>query len=389
MSQDPITQQCFEMNDQDLVRALTLDKEYYRDQFREIASRELARREVNLSELVDRIEVTLNNQESEICTIDQALSKLKKEASLWDIWIFTNCLDESLVLQKERLRWMIHHYSEEKYEKSFFVEIQEDVKELLSRFLCMKDWKDYIDRVYNLNKWKTLVRSKSHKYITKITSELEAAKVTYTVQTPIYSHDSDESLSILVPDEYMKIANNIIEENENRVLDLYIQASKLAKSGDLTEELEIYNLLTQSVSDNPAIFYNRGSILFELGCYEEAADSFIEAVSLGMEDTEDEIKFGREKLSRGLVGMIGLGGLFFKKTHRPNDEYREYPEFIDDAELFLMKILEIKPRAITILHCLAAISRLKKDITRAKERYNRILSIKPSDSIAHLNLEVL
>ena len=63
MNQDPITQQCFEMNDQDLVRALTIDKEYYSDQFREIASRELARREVNLSELVDRIEVTLNNQE--------------------------------------------------------------------------------------------------------------------------------------------------------------------------------------------------------------------------------------------------------------------------------------------------------------------------------------
>ena len=365
MNQDPIIQRCYAMNDQELVSALTLDKAEYSDLFREIASRELAQRGVKLSGFLNSVEVSLNNQEEEVCTIDQALSKLKQDVSFWDMWIFTNCLDESLVFQKESLRWVIHHYCDEKYEKSFFIGTQEEAEKLLSRFLYLEDWKDFIDLAYDLDAWEVLVESKSHNYIRKIATVLDTYEVLYTVQTPIFSQDQNNFSAVLIPEEYMETSKEIVTEIESKVRDLYTEASKLAEGDDPIKELEIYNMLIQLVSDDPMVLYNRGSILFELGHYEEAVDSFSEAVSIAAEEIDTEVKLRLSSLSRA------------------------YPEFIDDAEIFLIQILEKMPQHLKILHCLASISMLKNDPASAEERYSRILSIEPSDRIAQLSVSHL
>ena len=87
--------------------------------------------------------------------------------------------------------------------------------------------------------------------------------------------------------------------------------------------------------------------------------------------------------------MFGLAAKLLKKNIPTADEgpvAAPYPDFIDDAELFLQQLQENIPGDKKILHCLASISRLKNETGRAEERYNAILALEPTDPIARFYL---
>ena len=196
-------------------------------------------------------------------------------------------------------------------------------------------------------------------------------------------------MALLVPPEYLDRADEVLAAAAENLQDLYRRATLLAEANNLGEELEIYDLLIQATPTNPAVFYNRGSILLELGRQREAAESFIEAVSLGIEKTEREARLDAGRGSRGPGGMFGLAANLLKKSIPAADESPRpppYPDFIDDAELFLQQLQESMPRDTRILHCLASISRLKNKTGRAEECYIAILALDPTDRIARFFL---
>ena len=403
MEQDLIDRQCGLMSVPELVRSLTVETGRFSEEFRQAAKKELAQRGTSLEECRDQIEGCFNNGGTVSCTIEQALARLD-ETPLWTAWTFSNFLkEESLVLQRENLGWTVHHYRENEYARSFFIQKENGARELLAKFLRLEDWEDLVVQEYDLDKWQALVKTKAFRYVRKVEGELYKAGIPYTVQPPLFSRDPKGRLAVLVPDEGMDAGCEVLAEIEKQVGELYRRAEELAERGEPEKELEIYELLAEIVPDKPEVPYNRGSVLFELGRCAAAADSFIEAVSLGMDEAGMEVSFnparGRPGVGRAIGGMgrmfgqfgalLGLVGLLFDRSRPEKEAVPEYPDFVDDAEMFLLRILDKMPEETRILHCLAAISRLRNDLEGAEERYRRILAVDPEDGNALLHLNHL
>jgi len=141
--------------------------------------------------------------------------------------------------------------------------------------------------------------------------------------------------------------------------------------------------------ENPAVRYNRGNVLLELRQPEAAADCLIEAVALGMKSVKPDLHPGG---GRGLTGLTGIiGALFRKLSSAPEDRPSppRYPDFIDDAEMLLDQLSGQLPTSTKVLHCLAAIARLRNDAAAAEARYRRILELNPEDKVAYFNLGYL
>ena len=395
MHQDPDTHPSYAMTEGELVSVLTREKHQYNDRFRAIAAGELARRGVDVETFLNQVEVRFEDDDPQAATIDQALSRLDGEAPLWSMWTFANCLEEALVIQKESRTWIVHHYAGEQYARSFFVPSRAAVRELLNHFLRLEDWTAFVGESHRLDAWKTLIHSQSAKYLAKVTTELDKAQVLYTVKPPIISGDEEKWLSVLVPGEEMAAADAVLDDIEKQIRNLYQRASELADTADRVEEVRIYDLLVEVVPHNPAVYYNRGSALLEMGHAEEAADSFIEAVSLIVGRKGREVNFS----GRPARGTGGLGGTFgmaflafnslFRARQREPAATPDYPELIDDAELFLLQLAEKLPKYTRIFHCLANISRLKQDLDEVERRYEQILVIDPQDVLARTNLDYL
>ena len=389
MDREAIAHQCAAMHDQELVRALTLDKTEYSDEFRIQAMRELAQRGTPLESFLDLVAVQRESGVEERLTLTQALALSRDEVPLWSLRIFRNILDESLVLQRELQWWICHHYHGDEYKKSFFVQSPQALQEILQLFLRLEEWEHLLEVAYDLDKWTTIEKSNSREYIGQIAADLYRGEVPHTVQTPQISQDREGLLALLVPPEYLDKTEEVLGKAAENLQDLYHRATLLAAANKLGEELEVYDLLIQANPTNPAVFYNRGSILLELGRQQEAAESFIEAVSLGIEEAEREARLNAGRGSRGAGGMFGLAAKLLKKNIPTADEgpvAAPYPDFIDDAELFLQQLQESIPGDKKILHCLASISRLKNETGRAEERYNAILALEPTDPIARFYL---
>ncbi|MCK4387782.1 MAG: hypothetical protein KAW00_03325 [Dehalococcoidia bacterium] len=137
---------------------------------------------------------------------------------------------------------------------------------------------------------------------------------------------------------------------EHRIDNLRKQASELAQSGDIQRELSILSQLAKLVPNDETVLFNRGVILFELGRYKEAADSFIASLA---------------------------------NNHN-------YVELFEDSIQYLKQIAEKLPEDVGILHNLATFSKSKGENNKTVEQYYRkILSIKPTDALAHLNFGYL
>ncbi len=73
MCQDQITEQCSQMNDEELVKSLTRARDDYSDEFRRAARLELTGRGIDLEAYAGTARVSLNGVGEQAISIDMAL----------------------------------------------------------------------------------------------------------------------------------------------------------------------------------------------------------------------------------------------------------------------------------------------------------------------------
>jgi len=377
------------MGERELLRAVTVDRHENSDRFYQIALGVLEKRGMSLQQHVDRVRVRLDDGEESTVSVEAALLRLQEELALWQSLVFTNCLDDVFVLQRELRGWTAHHYADEAYGQSYFVGVSDRARDLLALFLRLEDWTHLAGEGHHLDNWITVAASDSPELIQRAATDLDAADIPHTVQTSVFFPGGEDAMAVRVPPEFSGEADDLLDEADESVEDLYEQAEDMARQGNLTGELEIYDTLVTEDPENPAVRYNRGNVLLELRQPEAAADCLIEAVALGMKSVKPDLHPGG---GRGLTGLTGIiGALFRKLSSAPEDRPSppRYPDFIDDAEMLLDQLSGQLPTSTKVLHCLAAIARLRNDAAAAEARYRRILELNPEDKVAYFNLGYL
>ena len=395
MNQDLIAQRCEDMEEEELVRAATVERGENTVEFHEAALRELDRRGTPLAVRLDRAKVRRNDGEDQSFPIREAIAHLKIDLAPWDALLFTSCLGDTLVLQKEPRLWVAHHYEGDAYGGSFLLESAERARGVLSLFLHLENWIDSAGQLHHLDNWEPLIDSDSRELLQTICADLDEEGIPYILQVPRFAPDDAKSMTLLISPEDIDAANDLTDETEEAVEDLYLQAEELAETGNRHQELEVYDILAGTDPENAAVHYNRGSVLLELQRWEQAADSLVEAVALGLKSAEANLELNPRKGSRGPGGMMGMYALLLRKvTSAAREEetpapHPRYPDHIDDADIFLQRLLERLPGNLKILHCLASIARLRNDAGTAEAHYRRILEIDPDDQTAYFNLGYL
>ncbi|MDE2800038.1 MAG: hypothetical protein OXI94_15355 [Gemmatimonadota bacterium] len=380
---DQIIQQCAVMSDRELVRTLTIDRDNFQKTFLVIAESEREKRALSIENFIDDVHLAQNDEEGASCTIDQALAKVHLDIPLWSILTITNCLEDAWVIQREFSQWLVHHYVEDGYTTSFFFDNTEKLKSTLRRFLSLEFWS--VDVSYDLNAWKPIFQSRSPAFLNKIISEL--GDISHTVKTPLFSQDQKGQLVLLVHPEFEKQAQEIVDNNHTKIEQLYDRAEYLAKTKNSEQELRIYDILSELVPDNLAVHYNRGNILIELDRLDEAAESLIEALILGLPEIGDKIDL-KPRRGSGVAGSVNPL-LSLVALSQENNEQLHYPDYIDDVEILLHHIREQRPKNTRILHGLAIIAEQKNDIAVAGQHYRDMLAIDPQNKAAQTHLAYL
>ena len=380
---DRVIQQCAVMTDRELVRTLTIDRENFQESFLGIAESEREKRALSIETFIDDVHLSQNDEDGEPCTIDQALAKVHSDIPIWSILTFTNCLEEAWVIQREFNRWLVHHYVEDGYTTSFFFDTTEQLKSALRRFLSLELWT--VDVSHDLNTWKPIFQSRSPAFLNKIISEL--GDILHTVKTPMFSQDQKGQLVLLVHPECEKQAQEIVAENHTKIEQLYDRAEHLAETENPEQELRIYDILSELVPDNLAVYYNRGNVLIALDRLDEAAESLIEAIVLGLPEIGDKIDL-KPRRGSGVAGSVNPLLSLLTLSQKNNDPLH-YPDYIDDVEILLQHIREQRPENTRILHGLAIIAEQKNDIAVAGQHYRDILVIDPQNKAAQTHLAYL
>ena len=380
---DRVIQQCAVMTDRELVRTLTTDRKNFQETFLVIAESELEKRALSIENFIDDVHLAQNDEDGESCTIDQALAKVHSDIPLWSILTLTNCLEDSWVIQREFRQWLVHHYVEDGYTTSFFFATTAQLKSTLRRFLSLESWT--VDVSHDLNTWKPIFQSRSPAFLNKIISEL--GDILHTVKTPLFSQDQKGQLVLLVHPECEKQAQEIVAENQAKIEQLYDRAEHLAETENPEQELRIYDILSELVPDNLAVHYNRGNVLIELDRLDEAVESLIEAIVLGLPEIGDKVDL-KPRRGSGVAGSVNPL-LSLMVLSRENKESLHYPDYIDDIEMLLQNIREQHPENTRILHGLAIIAEQKNDIAVAGQHYRDMLAIDPQNKAAQTHLAYL
>jgi len=144
------------------------------------------------------------------------------------------------------------------------------------------------------------------------------------------------------------------------------------------------------VPDNPAVHYNRGQILIEMEKTDAAVEALGEAIVLGLPEIPEQVRVNAKRggLSRvaGSVNPLMSLVVLAQQSDRPKDAPIEYPDYIEDCEVLLLRVLETHTHHIPARHCLASIAELKNDVVLAKRYYGEILAIDADDEAAKANL---
>lgn len=359
MAQENWKEQCSQMSDRELVRAATIDREEFNEQFLEIIAGELRDRNIDLAGVAEPVKLRFNDQVERALAIEEALAELKRELTARDSWSLTNYLEETLVIQKDAAGFLLHYYFEEQYHNSFLLNSFDTLAQTVRQFCRFEDWYENIEHDFYLDDWSVLVSSPSRDYIDIIAAALDKSGVRHIVRgsSPGWAEwipmgrGSSSSLNILIPREQGGAAERVLDEIEKTIEALHRQADALAEKGDLPKELEVYNYLAKLQPDDEVVFFNRALILFDLERYPEAASSFIQAV---------------------------INGIAAKHL-----------TVVEDSKAYLQEILQKVPPDPEILHTLASFSLEEEQPAEAEKYYRMILDLKPGDEIAHLNLGYL
>ncbi|MDP6040386.1 MAG: hypothetical protein QGG64_17675 [Candidatus Latescibacteria bacterium] len=384
---DRVIQQCATMSNQELVRTLTIERGNFDEAFLGVAESEREKRVLLIEDFINDVHIAQDDEEGEACSIGDVLAKIHANVSLWSILTVTNCLDDVWVIQREYKQWLVHHYTDDEYLASVFYDSEEQLKSTLRFFLLLEFWT--AEEMHDLNTWKPVFQSRSPAFLIKIISEL--GEILHTVKTPIFSQDQKGQLVVLVHPEFEKQAQDVVDENHDKLEQLYDQAEHLAEVGDWEQELRIYDILSELVPDNLAVYYNRGSVLIALDRLDEAAESLIEATVLGLPEIKAKVdlKPRRGSLSSVAGRVNPLLSLVVLSQQNDKPDAVHYPDYIDDVELLLLQILEKRPENIRILHGLAIIAELKNEIAIAIQHYRDILAIDSQNEAAQTQLAYL
>ena len=373
-------------HDEDLIRALKMQRTDYETSYLESIAAELSRRGVDPAAFIDQLKISYNGEEPSSCNTVFALAKLTDDFPLWHALSFTHYFGSTLVVQRELDTWLVNAYVEDVYGFSFFVADRPALLELLQLFLKIEDWEHFIGERHNLDRWKPLLRTRSARYIQKVAAALAEEELVCTVQTPVFTRDQRGQLALLV--SVPKEAEPILHKLQDRLLDLYAQADEAFAQNASTRELGVYTELVDYGLNNPAVYYNLGSALGESGRHTEAAVALIEAASLSLTELDTQVQFQARKGPGGLSGLFDMVSMLFStfKPGEPNpsDALREIPDYIEDIELQLIRLIGHLPQNLQILHSLASIAAIRHDVPLALERYRQILTLAPDDETAQL-----
>ncbi len=383
-----IVQECAALDDVALVRVLTVDKEQYSASYLDIAMREMEKRALILSDLMNHVQWAYQDDDETDVTIEQALAHVNTEWPLWSLLTVRNCIGDAWVIQKEYRHWLVHFYENDAYRFSFFYETIAELKAILKLFLLLDVWE--VADSHELNHWKPIFQTRSPAFLTKIVADLDRENILHTVKTPLFTQDKKGHHILTVPHYHLKDGERLVAHAQEELAKLYDQAEQLATHDDRETEQKIYDLLIQLVPENPAVHYNRGQILMEMGKTDEAVEALGEAIILGLPEIPEKMKLNAKRgtLSRmaGSVNPLMSLVVLAQQSGQSKATPIEYPDYIDDCELLLTHILEAHVNHIAVRHCLATISELKNDVVTAKKYYGEILKIDAQDEIAKANL---
>jgi tetratricopeptide (TPR) repeat protein len=383
-----IVRECAALDDVALVRVLTVNKEQYNASYLDIAMREMESRALVLSDMMNGVYWAYNDEDEVGVTIEQALAHVNTEWPLWSLQTVRNCIGDAWVIQKEYNRWVVHFYESDAYRFSFFYETLVELKAILKLFLLLDVWE--VSDSHELDHWKPIFQTRSPAFLTKIVADLDREDVIHTVKTPLFTLDQKGHYILTVPHHHLKDGERLVAHAQDELAKLYDQAEQLAKSDDREMEQKVYDLLMQLVPDNPAVHYNRGQILMETGQLDEAVEALGEAIVLGLPEIPEKVRLNAKRggLSRmaGSVNPLMSLVVLAQQSGRSEKTTVEYPDYIDDCELLLARVLEERVDHIAVRHCLATIAELKNDVVTAKKYYGEILERDAHDEAAKANL---
>lgn len=352
-----------QISDEDLVRILTLDKEEHNETTLQLATREAAKRKLDLAQFIDRVQVSLNDGEPESCTIDAALAKWREETVLWHVRHFTNCLQEKLSVQKEAAFWTLELFEAGEYQQSLFIKSDQTAENVLAQFLRLRDEAYDADFAYRLDELETIIESPSSAFVQNVSQTLAAENIPHAVKIAqrVYYNAVQGGmqaiyvLHVLLPAEEKDAAQAVIAEIEHQIETLRQEIAALVEQDERHPQLlERYDELAQFMDGDAEVAYGRGVLLYERGRNEDAAMAFMQAAQLCMS---------------------------FENTWPP--------EYLEESETYLENLVGRLPENLPLRHFLANLAMYNKNDATARERFERILAMAPADSIAHVNLGYL
>lgn len=355
MMQDDLRDKVTNLNDQQLVDVLTKDRDEYAEAFLTLAIQEAEQRNIKL---IDQIVLQYNGQREEFAEISDAVERLKGHFSVFDIFNYFNKAEENLVVQKAGKLWILHHHTHREENVSFFCESLEEVKEIVGKFLSLRTWEPGENNY--LYDWEILERSDNPAIIESIAGLFNQTSIPYILNNRyllhfnaiIGNHHIGNDFLLLVPGDCRKEAEKTLDAREKVIADLYKMLSEAEEAEDQQKQLTIYEQLEKLVFDDSAVHFNKGLILLDQKDYKGAADAVIRSLTIDLAQKADA------------------------------DEIAETAEVLEKIRVKL-------PDDLPLLHCLAMLAANGSDVETAMAHYQKILSIDPDDSSAHMNLGYL
>ena len=362
--------------DSALLRAITIDRSQYEAPFISAARQEADCRGIDVAEYTSQVELTREKGPIETVSIGAALEQLDSEWPLWHMRTVRHCFDHALVIGRERHNWILHAYRESHYLFSFFLPHRQSMLDQVERFLRFEDSLEAPEQPYDLEDWHALISVRSPRYLLQLIERLHRAHIPLTVQTPTISGDASGRLSLRVPRSKKKSAQNILSELEDDVRTLHDQVQNAFKEQDAERELALYAQPVSFGLQNPAVFYNLGVALYEVGRFSQSSESLIEAISLWLAGDTAPVLTGNAATG-GLLGNV------MRLIQPPSDgTLRALPEGVAEAEHWLTLLHQRLPHNGDIVRTLAATADLRNDTQRALTLYRSLLDLFPKDEEA-------
>lgn len=324
---DPIiAEQCSRMSDKDLVLSLTLHKDDYEPVFFDAAEQELLNRGIRIRDLQNRLVIPFADKPPVEISLENALQMIGEEMGLWDVRIFINSLNETLVFQKEVFWISIQYLSVEGQTRTFHLEHADKMKDVLIYFAHMDPKLSETGSEILISQWPIIAESDSIEYLRVLSARLGDSQIPTTLKkTDGPRCNCGPAFKLLVADSHEKEARKILKSLDERVKELYAIAESFSEETPVEEEIAVYNELADLVQDDAIVLFNRGVILYDQQQYEHAAHDFIRSAHLdtsNLENIESCVSYLRQIVDEHVSGnelLLNLAVLM-TQTGYPGDQ---------------------------------------------------------------------